>query len=234
MSERMLLDISTLAKDYPVQRETKTMPDGHTMVEELWDRERLLATLEAAKEIDIKGREVVYYGLLSPCWALFAVDNVLKPPKSYHDTHYLDNLEAEIRPLPIGEARTEGGIEFKLAEDGDDIYLKMFCDTPFKPGERPGHNYDYTKLEHVSIPPIPSGKHLFLSADGATFILLSAAKAYAPLCKSVSLSFFHDRERDDTGEHRLYTCAYTTTDEIQIFDRRRMYKDWDYIPEFPK
>lgn len=233
MSERMLIDVSVLAADFPVQRTTKIMPDGHAMVEEQWDKARLEATLEAAAKVDIKSREVVYYGLLSPCWALFAVDNVLNPPKSYHATHYLDNLEAEIAPLPIGEESEEGGIEFKVVEDGGELYVKMFADVNI-PGARPGHNYDYTKLSKVNIPPIPSGKHLYLSADGATFILLSAAKAYAPLCKSVSLSFFHDREHDETGEHRVYTCAYTTTGEKNLFDRKRMYKDWDHIPEFPK
>lgn len=226
MADRMLIDISTLAQDYSVKTEEETMPDGHVFVNEVWDGERMDATLRAAAEFDLQGREAVYSGL-PPCWAIFAVDNVLNPPKSYHVTRYLDNLEAEILVFPIGSEGDEGEIEFKIAEDGDNLYIKLFADDE---RERMGHNYDPKKLCKVVAPPIPEGKHVHISADGATFVLLSAAKTYAPISKSMSLSFFHDREHDENGEHRVYTCAYTTASEKKLCERRLMYKDWDYVP----
>lgn len=226
MAERMLVDISTLASDYPVETQSETMPDGHIFINEIWDEARLGATLKAAAALGLNGREAVYSGL-PPCWAIFAVDSVLKPSKSYHVTRYLDNLEAEILVFPIGTEGDEGEIEFKIAEDGDDLYIKLFADDE---RERVGHNYDAKKLYKVVAPPIPEGKHVHISADGATFIVLSAAKTYAPLSKSISISFFHDREHDENGEHRVYTCGYTTSPDKKLCDRRRMYKDWDYIP----
>ena len=120
-----------------------------------------------------------------------------------------------MHPLPIGEENPESEITIETIEDGEKLYLWIGADDPAVGY----HYYDPEKLKKAVAPPIPEGKDLYLIADAATFILLCYEKTYAPLCRSVSVSFFHDRVNDDMNGQRLFTCCYTTGGPVRLGDK---------------
>lgn len=212
--ERIKVDLETLDVSYPVKTKHEIMPDGLEIDMPIWDKERLNCLIALLDEGAWESKEIVYTGL-PPCWAIAAADHKCRPDMSYHVTRYLDDAQMPLRRLPIGEENPHCEISIETIEDGDKLYMWIGADDP----ALKYHHYDAKKFEHAVAPVIPEGKHLYLVANAATFILLCYEKTYAPICKSVSVSFFHDRVNDDMKGQRLFTCCYTTCDEVELGDR---------------
>ena len=212
--ERLMVDLETLDNSYPVKKRNEVMPDGSIHEATVWDKARLQSLLESIEPGAWAGKEIVYTGL-PPCWAIAAVDHRARPERSYHVTHYLNDSQQEMYALPVGKENPESEISIEMIEEGSKLYLWVGADDPAVGY----HYYNPEKLKKAVAPIIPEGKDLYLIADAATFILLCYEKTYAPLCRSVSVSFFHDRVNNNMTGQRLFTCCYTTCDDIQLGDK---------------
>lgn len=225
MREKTYLDIEKLIPDYPARRGYRERSPGDRHEVAAWDSPRMLATVEAAGGVSVGDNAVVYTGL-PPCWAVAAVEHTLAPRESYFVTAYLDDLEVKLRPFPVGEPGSDCDIDFIVVEDGDDLHIRVVADRDSTP--ETGHNYNYANFDKTVAPPIPEGKNVHIVADGATYIVLCAEKTYAPVSKSVSISFAPDAEYDEDGTaHRIYRCCYTTPGGKILGEVTRMYHEWD-------
>ena len=225
-TEQVRLYLPDVIADYPCRTYQEHIFDGSTATMELWPKDRVEKLVEELSKLDYRDKEVVY-DKLPPCWVIAIADHVLSPRKSYHWTKYLDGKDMEIISFKTGEHLnpSDSGIDFEVFGLGDDIFIHVIADDP----DIPGHNYDPEGYFETIAPIIPPNHNVYIHASAATFIILAAEKTYAPISKSVSISFMHDLNKQG---QRLYTCCYTTTPEIELGDTRPLIDPWDVWPFF--
>jgi len=118
--------------------------------------------------------------------------------------------------LPMGKVNPEGGIEFKVYQEGQKIYVNYIADPP----ELKKHVYPLEKLPKVVVPEVPENKHVFLWGVGATYIQVCLVKSYAKTSRSVSLSNFSDTFL--YGAPR-FTCTISKSEDRELGDVEPMY-----------
>ena len=100
---------------------------------------------------------------------------------------------------------TNYGVRFEIIEDGDKLFMNFNSDSPEATAQRQ-HSFDIKNICKLSIPEIPTGKHLYLHARGRYCVMVTLAFNYVKDCKSISIAY-HEED---------YTCGVSFSDEIEV------------------
>lgn len=175
---------------------------------QIWDGEILQKTLDAIKNMDFHGKDLLLEGQV-PSWVIAAIADAYPHLRVYNYVYYLEQV-VEMPRLSVGDESGAGEIGYHVTCDGDKVFLQYTAD---KPGSHE-HSYDHTKLALSRVPAIAPGKHIYIAGHGATFVQVAIALAYTRDAKSVSLAFHGG---DGTpGTQGSYHCAVTHCDEVVL------------------
>ena len=195
--EKNVIDVVALGKSIGMEEKEQTLPNGKVVKSLMWDQENLVKAVEAVKGLSAEGKPVSITGP-APAWLVSALAHAVHPCQA---STYVPQIGKDVPILTLahGERNPEGGLTFTVKEQGDAVLVEYTMDEAV---------YDEENLSKVAVPPIPNGKHVYLSGRGPNYITASVAEAYAHTDKSVSLF------QPGTG----YTCSITHSKEKKLGD----------------
>lgn len=119
-----------------------------------------------------------------------------------------DGSTAQVKPPVIGDGST---FRFHNTETGDQLYIQ-YC-IPGADNIQRDYAINFTNLSEVILPPMPSGKHLFIQTLGSSAVPVGMCLAYGDEAASIWIA--------EPGED-CYMCAVSNCGDCSIGDVRQM------------
>lgn len=203
-----MLDVTALADRLHVPDGFLEVGEGRRVPIRAWTPESMIQATKIVHEYIAEDGCLHLCGL-AHSWVHGALAAAAAPAKIYYDVPAIGETN-QIASLSQGEYRPEGEMTFTVHEVDDKVFLHFMSDNPAKPFDRGPHNYDYSKINNVAVPPVAADKHVFLSGQGAFPVSLSIASAYFARVKSISMMYVSENE---------YTCIASYCDQRRLGDR---------------
>jgi len=201
----VIIDVAEVGKKIGVPEKETVMPDGKKAMAQEWGEAEIQKAVAALKE-EYKDPKAAYWVTNSPHPAItLAFIQALQPL----DVGYLYMQPGgdEVSMCTLKQAKTlpeeNYGVRFEVKEEGDKLFINFNSDSPEATAAR-NHSFDIKNICYLTIPEIPSGKHIFFHGKGRYCVMVAVAFNYLKDAKSISMG----RHDDD------YTCAVSRSDEI--------------------
>lgn len=192
--EKIMIDVNDVAAAIGVPKKEVEMM-GHKMMMTAWSAEYMPAIAEHVGKLVESGAPASLGGP-GDHWVLAGAAAAMGD--SFVE-YVAGQGPMDIIDLPLGEVSAEGGVTFRVRDDGDKLYVFFDPDDHTKPSMGP-HNYDVSLLPKVVVPACRPDQDVFCESNGAYGIALTILKAYFGKCRSLSVSPGHG---SDTG----YVCV---------------------------
>lgn len=208
-SQKVIIEIDKIGRDIGVAQEETVMPGGNKGMSQRWDKAEMEKAFAVLKR-DYNDPDATYFVTSSPHPAVtLAFINALRPL----DVNYLyqrpggDEVDmCELQKVKgIPEADSNYGVRFEIIENGDKLFMNFNSDSPEATAQK-AHSFEIPNICKLTIPEIPTGKHLYLHARGRYCVMVALAFNYINDCKSISIAY-HQND---------YKCAASFSDEIEI------------------
>lgn len=183
--------------------------DGKVIMRDhVWTKEALLqAVAQTRARYEAEGKDADKVALMGHCasWVAGALAYVCMPTPIHFEIGPGGVFKMDTAGFPIDEKGSEV-LGFQVREDGDKVFVEAVSTDPH--GD--AHGFDMKRFDEIVMPPIPAGKHVFLSGEVVNPIVVGMVLTYRDAARSVSIRFH--REPD-------YVCAISHCDELGVGDR---------------
>jgi hypothetical protein len=206
MSEekRSIVDLREMGDRYGLEL-VDVVKDGKVIMRDhAWNKQALQRAVAEVKD-RCAGADIVELRGHLPNWALSAMAYAVSPAVCFFKIGPGGIYELTSTPFPIDAAEPTCGMLFDVTEDGDKVFVHTYTSDPH--GD--AHGFDLTKFDQITMPPIPAGKHVFISGETVNPVAVSMVLTYAEISRSVSIRFH---------EEPNYYCSVTHDPSVEIGD----------------
>lgn len=204
MSEekRCIIDLREMGDRYGLAL-VDVVKDGKVIMRDhAWDQPALQKAVAECKQ-RAAGAEIVELRGHVPNWALSAMANAVLPAVCFFKIGPGGIYELTSTPFPIDAAEPTCGMYFDVDEQGENVYVHARTNDP----HADAHGFDLTKFDQITMPPIPSGRNVFLSGETVNPVAVSMVLTYAPIARTVYIRFH---------EEPNYYCSVSHTPDVEI------------------
>ncbi|MDO4647246.1 MAG: hypothetical protein Q4B26_01255 [Eubacteriales bacterium] len=200
--KRCIIDLREMGDRYQLEL-VDVVRDGKVIMRDhAWTAEALRKAVEECKE-RAAGAEVVELRGHVPNWAVSAMAYAVKPAICHFEIGPGGIYKMDAHPFEVTTKEATCGMFFTVLEDEDGIYVQGQTDSP----HADAHGFDLSKYEEITMPPIASGKNVYLSGETVNPIAVSMVLTYADSANAVFIRFH---------EEPNYVCCVTHDESIVI------------------
>lgn len=203
--KRVIIDNHEMGQRLGLAEEDIVRDGTVIMRDQVWTKEALTKAVAECRQ-RAAGADIVENRGHCASWALAAMAYAVLPAVCYFEIGPGGKYKVTSTPFPINAAGNDAVLKFEVREEGDKVWVTALSSDPH--GD--AHGFRMEDFDQIIMPPIPSGKHVFLAGEVVNPIAVSMVLTYADISQSVSIRFH--REPD-------YVCAVSHCSQLAVGDR---------------
>ena len=203
--KRVIIDNHELGERLGLKEEDVIRDGKVIMRDQVWTKEALTKAVAECRQ-RAAGADIVENRGHCDSWALAAMSYAVLPAVCYFEIGPGGMYKLTSTPFPVNAAGNDAVLKFDVREEGDKVWVTALSADP----NADAHGFRMEDFDQIVMPPIPSGKHVFLAGEVVNPIAVSMVLTYADISQSVSIRFH--REPD-------YVCSVSHCSQIEVGDR---------------
>lgn len=156
--KRVIIDNHELGERLGLKEEDVIRDGKVIMRDQVWTKEALTKAVAECRQ-RAAGADIVENRGHCASWALAAMAYAVLPAVCYFEIGPGGMYKLTSTPFPVNAAGNDAVLKFDVREEGDKVWVTALSADP----NADAHGFRMEDFDQIVMPPIPSGKHVFLA-----------------------------------------------------------------------